>query len=136
MFVHQMKKRVRYGETDQMGFMYYGNYCMYYEIGRSEALRSIGASYKELENKYRVMMPVLQVESRYIRPALYDEHITIKSILKELPTKLVTFYHEFYNEQDELLHRGVVKLMLIHMDTNKRTSFPSYLTTKLQPYFE
>lgn len=136
MFVHDIKKRVRYGETDQMGYMYYGNYCLHYEIGRAEALRSIGTSYNDLETIHKIMMPVLHVESRYIKPAKYDELITIRSILKDLPTKLVTFYHEFYNESEELLHKGTVKLLMVDMVTNKRVSFPPYLTAKLKPYFE
>lgn len=136
MFVHDLKKRIRYGETDQMGYMYYGNYCLLYEIGRAEALRSIGASYRDLEVVHKIMMPVAYVESRFIKPAKYDELITIRSILKEMPTKLTTFYHEIYNEENELLHKGIVKLFMIDMETDKRVSFPEHLVTILKPSFE
>ncbi len=80
MFVHETKLRVRYGETDQMGVVYYGNYALYYEVGRVEALRSIGMTYKGLEES-GVMMPVAEVTSKYIRPAKYDDELTIRTII-------------------------------------------------------
>lgn len=135
MFVHECKKRVTYGETDQMGYFYYGNYCMLYEIGRAEAIRDLGITYKELESKYRIMMPVMYVESRFGRPITYDELITIRTIVKELPTKMIHFYHEILNEEGQRVHRGEVKLFFIDMKTNKRISSPDYLNDKLKPYF-
>jgi acyl-CoA thioester hydrolase len=135
MFVHTFHKRIRYGETDQMGYFYYGNYAQLYEIGRSEAIRSLNISYRELESELRIMMPVLYTESRFKGPILYDELISIKTILKEMPTKLIHFDHEIYNESGELIHTGSVKLFFIDMDTQKRISAPKYLTEKLKPFF-
>ena len=82
MFVHEQKIRVRYAETDQMGYVYYGNYAAYYEVARTEMLRQTGFSYKELE-ELGVMMPVLEMNIKYIQPAKYDELLTIKVIIKE-----------------------------------------------------
>jgi acyl-CoA thioester hydrolase len=135
MFVHECKKRVTYGETDQMGYFYYGNYCTLYEIGRAEAIRDLGITYKELESKYRIMMPVMYVESRYGGPITYDELITIRTTVKELPTKMIHFFHEIFNEEGQRVHRGEVKLFFIDMETNKRISSPDYLNDKLKPYF-
>lgn len=136
MFTHSYNKRVRYGETDQMGYLYYGNYPMLYEIGRTEAIRSLGISYKQLEDELRIMMPVISMESRYLKPIKYDEFIEIKTILEEMPGKLIHFKHEINNEKNELCHRGEVKLFFIDMVTDKRMSSPDYLNQKLIPYFD
>ena len=135
MFVHEYKKRIRYGETDQMGYLYYGNYALLFEIGRVEAIRSLGLSYKELEERLKVMMPVLYMESKYRLPVKYDELITIRTILKEMPTKMIEFHHEILNESGDLAHKGIVKLFFVDMNTNRRVSTPSYLADKIEKYF-
>jgi len=135
MFQHNFKKRVRYGETDQMGYLYYGHYPQFYEIGRAEAIRDLGITYKHLEEELKIMMPVLHVTSRYISPATYDELITIRTILKELPTKMIHFYHEILSESEDIIHRGEVKLFFVDMNTGKRVSSPDYLNEKLIPFF-
>jgi acyl-CoA thioester hydrolase len=129
------KKRVRYGETDMMGYLYYGNYAQLYEIGRVETMRSIGLSYKKLEEDHRIMMPVVHVEARYILPAKYDEELTIRTILKDLPSRLITFENEVYNEELTLIHSAIVKLFFINMETSKKVSCPEYMLEKLRPLF-
>lgn len=136
MFVHEVNKRIRYGETDKMGYLYYGNYPLLYEIGRSEAIRSLGISYRSLEDDLKIMMPVIHVESRYKRPLYYDENITIKTILKEIPSKMIHFHHEIYNEKSDMVHYGEVKLFFVDMVSGKRTSAPSDLIKALNVYFE
>ena len=136
MFVHEHKKRIRYGETDQMGYLYYGNYALLFEIGRVEAIRSLGISYKELEEKLRIMMPVLYMECKYRLPVKYDENVTIRTILKEMPTKMIEFHHEIRNEAGGIAHRGIVKLFFVDMETNKRVSTPSYISDKITEYFD
>lgn len=136
MFTHEFKRRIRYGETDPMGYFYYGNYCLLYEIGRAEAIRSLGLSYHDMEKVHRIMMPVLHVESRFLKPARYDELITIKTIVRELPTKLSVFHHELVNENGELIHKGIVKLFYVDMDSQKRISCPPIVSDRLLPYFE
>ncbi|MEE9438588.1 MAG: thioesterase family protein [Saprospiraceae bacterium] len=136
MWVTEFKKRVTYGETDQMGYLYYGNYAMLYEIGRVEAIRSLGITYKELEEIHKVMMPVISVESRYLGPVKYDELVTIKTTISERPSKLISFYHEIFTEEGQLVHKGTVKLFFVDMKTNKRVSTPEYVMSKLEKYFD
>jgi acyl-CoA thioester hydrolase len=135
MLAFDYKKRVRYGETDMMGYLYYGNYAQLYEIGRVETMRSIGLSYKILEQDYRIMMPVVHVEARFLLPAKYDEELTIKTILKQLPTRMITFENEIYNEKMTLIHTAVVKLFFIDMSNGKKVSCPQYMLEKLRPLF-
>ena len=136
MFSHRHQKRVRYGETDQMGYFYYGNYAQLYEIGRAEAIRTLGITYQELESELKIMMPVLEMNCRYRGPLKYDELMTIETILTEMPTKLIHFYHNIYNMDGKLVHKGEVKLFFVDMESNKRVSCPSYLSDKLLPFFE
>jgi acyl-CoA thioester hydrolase len=136
MLVHEHKKRVRYGETDQMGYLYYGNYAQYYEIGRAEWIRSIGLSYRDMEVEHGVMMPVMSLNCRYVRPALYDEIITIRTSLRHLPTKTVTFYMELFNEKGKLVNGGSVKLCFLDVNTHRPVDAPAFLLEKIKPYFE
>ncbi len=136
MYTHNFAKRIRYGETDQMGYLYYGNYALLYEIGRSEAIRSLGISYKQMEAELKIMMPVISVESRYLAPLTYDDQINIRTILKEMPGKLIHFYHEIFNGSGQLCHKAEVKLFFIDMDTQRRISAPAFLVDKLKPSFD
>ncbi|MBK8112537.1 MAG: acyl-CoA thioesterase [Saprospiraceae bacterium] len=136
MYTHNFTKRIRYGETDQMGYLYYGNYALLYEIGRSEAIRSLGISYKQMEADLKIMMPVISVESRYLASLTYDDQITIRTILKEMPGKLIHFYHEIFNGEGQLCHKAEVKLFFIDMETQRRVSAPAYLTDNLKPCFD
>jgi acyl-CoA thioester hydrolase len=135
MYSFDYKKRVRYGETDMMGYLYYGNYAQLYEIGRVETMRSLGMSYKELEEKYGIMMPVVHVDARFLLPAKYDEELTIRTILNELPSRMITFGNEIYNENQILIHKAEVKLFFIEMDTGKKVSCPPYMLEKLRLLF-
>ncbi len=117
---HLSKKRVRYGETDQMGFMYYGNYCMYYEIARAEMIRDLGYPYRELEDD-GIIMPIIKVQSKYLKPAKYDELITIETNIKsstQLP--FITFAHKLFNDKNDLIHMGEVTLAFVDKHTGKR----------------
>jgi acyl-CoA thioester hydrolase len=135
MFTHETQVRVRYGETDQMGYLYYGNYALYYEVGRAEMIRSLGLSYQVMEKEFGVMMPVMSLQMRFVRPALYDELVTIRTTLRELPTGTITFHHELFNEKKKLLNGGSVKLCFVEMATNKTVAPPQYLVDKLAPFF-
>ena len=127
--------RVRYGEVDQMGYLYYGNYGQIYEIGRVETMRSIGLTYKVLEEEYRIMMPVIHVDARFLLPAKYDEELTIRTILTELPSRLISFKNEIFNQQGSLIHSAEVKLFFIDMDSGKKVRCPEYMLKKLKPLF-
>lgn len=135
MFIHETHVRVRYGETDQMGYLYYGKYAEYYEVGRAEAIRSLGISYKELEAVYGIMMPVMSLQMRFVRPALYDELLTVRTNLRHLPTDTITFHMEIYNEKKKLVNGGSVKLCFVEMATGKTVAPPQYLIEKLKDYF-
>ena len=136
MYSFDVKKRVRYGETDQMGFVYYGNYAQYYEIGRVEMLRALGMTYKYMEEDLGIMMPVISMQVRYLRPAKYDQLITIRTTLRELPNTKITFYMELFNEAGKLLNSGQVVLKFLDPKLGKTVPVPSELLNKLQPYFE
>ncbi|MEL6973203.1 MAG: thioesterase family protein [Bacteroidota bacterium] len=135
MLTHECTKRVRYGETDQMGYLYYGHYAQYYEIGRAEMIRSIGLSYKEMEVDHGVLMPVMSLQCRYVRPARYDEIITIRTTLRHLPESTITFHMELFNEKGKLVNGGSVKLCFVDEKSGKSIAAPSYLIDKLRPHF-
>lgn len=125
---------VRYGETDQMGVVYYGNYALYYEQGRAAAIKQLGYSYKTMEDE-GVIMPVVEMQLKYLKPAKYDDVLTVKTIVKELPTRKMTFYSEIYNG-DKLLNTGHVTLMFVNKHHNRITTTPEKLLNLLKPYFE
>jgi acyl-CoA thioester hydrolase len=134
MYSHSTKIRVRYGETDQMGYMYYGNYAQYYEVGRVEMLRSLGMSYSSMEAD-GIMMPVLELKCKYIKPALYDQEITVKTIIKTLPGIRIFFEYELYNEKEELINLGTTTLVFVDMKKNKPTNPPENFMKKLAVFF-
>ena len=135
MIEHAVEIVVRYAETDQMDIVYYGNYAQYFEVGRTECIRELGFTYKTME-EMGIRMPVVEMEVRYLRPAHYDDLITIKTILKELPADhSISFYNEVYNEKGKLLTTGKVTLFFINIETGKRASMPETLREKLLPYF-
>jgi len=127
MLVTETKIRVRYGETDQMGFVYYGNYPEYYEVGRTEALRQLGTSYKQLEDE-GILMPVIKMNVRYIKPGRYDDLLTIKTIVKEVPRTRMEFVYEIYNESGELINVGETTLIFLSKERNKPVACPEWLT--------
>jgi acyl-CoA thioester hydrolase len=136
MYTHTTQVRVRYGETDQMGYVYYGNYALYYEVGRVEALRALGVCYKELESKEQIIMPVMSLETKYIKPAFYDERLTLHTKVKEMPENDIVFSVEIFNEENKLINLGKVKLCFVALSNQKRTAVPAFIVEKLKTYFE
>jgi acyl-CoA thioester hydrolase len=135
MYITETQIRVHYALTDQMGMVYHGHYAQFYEIARVEGLRQLGISYKELEAT-GLLLPVVDIHSKFLRPAKYDDLITVKAFLKELPThhKMV-FHHEIYNEQGDLLNTGEVTLCFVEAKTMKRCNIPEFLKEKFAHYF-
>jgi acyl-CoA thioester hydrolase len=127
--------RVRYGETDQMGYLYYGNYAEYYEVGRVETIRSLGISYKALEDEHGIWLPVVNLEMRFIRPAYYDDLITVRTEIHALPDAYITFHVELFNEQKKRINAGRVKLCFFDSTLKKAVPAPEYVLEKLAPYF-
>ena len=126
--------RVRYADVDQMGFMYYGNYAKLFEIGRVEALRNLGVRYKDLEED-GIWMPVYENNSKYLEPANYEELLTIKCILKDLPKARIVFETEILNESKKIIHKRLTTLVFIKSDTQKITLCPQIIIEKLAPFF-
>ena len=135
MYLHETQIRVRYGETDQMGYLYYGNYAQYYEVGRVEMIRSLGLTYKELEEEYGIWLPVVSLDMRFVRPAYYDDLLTVRSELRKLPDEHITFHVEILNEKRKMVNAGTVRLCFFDAKTRKVVQAPEYLLEKLRPYF-
>lgn len=127
--------RVRYAETDQMSYVYYGNYAAYFEVGRVECLRELGFSYKALEAE-GVMLPVMDFNIHYKRPALYDDLLTIKTSIPEMPGARIKFNYETYNEKGELLNEAHTTLVFVNRDTGRPTKAPEGLLKAMQQKFE
>jgi acyl-CoA thioester hydrolase len=134
MFTHETSLRVRYAETDQMGIVYYGNYSQYYEVGRVEAIRSLGISYKEIESN-GILMPVTKMNIKYVLPAKYDDLLKIVTIVKEKPDKRISFRTEIYNMNEELINFGEVTLVFLETETKKVVDIPSFLWDKMKVFF-
>ena len=127
--------RVRYGETDQMGVVYHGNYATYCEVARVEFFREMGLPYKELEDK-GIMLPVTELNLKFHKPAYYDELLEIKTFLPEIPRGVrIHFTYEIYNEKQELLTTGVSTLAFIDMQTRKPVRCPQYMKDRLNELF-
>ncbi len=131
MFTFICKLRVRYAETDQMGFAYYGNYPQYYEVARAEAMRDLGMTYREMEEK-GVVMPIAKMDIKYIRPARYDDLLTIKTTVPEMPTSRMHFRYEIYNEEGTLLNIGNTTLAFLNKDTGRPCPAPRWFTDKME----
>ncbi len=135
MFLFDVPVRVRYADTDQMGYVYYGNYARYFEIGRVEALRSLGISYKELEEQ-GVMMPVLENYSKFLRPARYDDLLSIRVMIKEKPGTRIRFDYEITNPEGNLIHIGHTVLVFVSVETKKVVPFPELIKGAIESFFE
>ena len=134
MYISETTVRVRYAETDRMGYVYYGNYALYFEVGRVEALRQLETSYKEMED-YGIMLPVYECNIRYVKPSFYDDLLIIKTIVKELPTVKIKFDYEIYSQKGELLTTGNTSLVFINIASNKPCRAPEYFIEKIKNYF-
>ena len=135
MFEHTTRIRVRYAETDQMGYMYYGNYAQFYEVGRVEMLRSLGMTYRSMEDA-GIMMPVLDLKCKFIKPALYDEEITVKVIVEKMPGIRMVFRYELYNENEELINLGETTLVFVDMIKKKPCMPSKEFLEKVSVYFK
>ena len=136
MFTSQTQIRIHYALTDQMSVVYYGNYAQFYEIGRTEAIRQLGFTYKEIE-AMGIVLAVTDMHFRFLRPAKYDDVITVKTTLKEIPLHhKIVFHGEIYNQENELLNTGDVTLYFLEAKTMKRTEMPYELKEKLSVHFK
>ncbi len=135
MYTFETNIRVRYAETDQMGVVYHGNYFQYFEVARAECIRELGMTYADME-KAGIIMPVVEVNCKYLRPARYDDLLTIRINLNKLPDDhKILFHQEVYNEKKELLATGSVLLYFMEAGTMKRSRLPEALYLKIKPFF-
>ena len=130
MISDKIEFRVRYGETDQMSYAYHGNYAAYFEMGRTEWLRKLGVSYKKMEED-GIMLPVISLNTNYLKPAKYDDVLTLKTTLAKKPTARSEFKFEITNEQNELLTTATAVLVFVNMKNNRPTRIPNYLLDKI-----
>ncbi len=135
MYQSETSIRVRYGETDQMGYVYYGFYAMYYEVARVESLRQLGLTYKEIE-AMGIIMPVLENKSKFIAPGRYDEQLRIVTTLREKPGVRIRFEYEIFNEENKLIHQGETLLVFVDKATNKPCRPPDAMQKILEPFFQ
>ncbi|MDO7172855.1 acyl-CoA thioesterase [Mariniflexile sp. AS56] len=126
MKIDEIQIRVRYGETDQMGVVYHGNYALYLEMGRIEWLRKFGVSYKSMEEN-GVMLPVVSLSINYKKSAVYDDVINVKTQLKNSPTAKIEFEYEITDENGVLLTTASTTLVFIDMKTNRPMRAPQYI---------
>lgn len=134
MYQSEITIRARYGETDQMGSVYYGNYASYYEVARVESLRKLGLSYRELE-RMGVMLPVLENHSKFLAPAVYDELLRIVTTVRYKPSVRIKFEYEIFNEHDKLIHTGETLLVFVNKSSGKPCRPPEVFEKLLDPYF-
>lgn len=126
--------RVRYGETDRMGYAYYGYYPLYYEQGRSELLRQYGISYREMEDS-GFLLPVADMHIEYYKPAFYDELIKVRTIVRNKPLVKIVFDYEIYNMQDELLNKASTTLVFVSAKSRKPCRAPKEFLDKMKGLF-
>jgi acyl-CoA thioester hydrolase len=124
------KTRVRYSETDQMGVVYHGNYAQYFELGRTEWLRKLGVTYKDMEIS-GIMLPVISLNCNFIKSAIYDDVLTIETFLKKEPMVKIEFEYKVINQNDEIICTGSSVLAFMNMKTMKPTRCPDYLLKSL-----
>lgn len=135
MISYSTKIRVRYAETDRMGYVYYGNYPTYFEVGRVEWLRALGLSYKEMEDA-GTMLPVLNLHVKYIRPAKYDDELTLITRVEQWPNTRLEFHHELLGPTGERLNLATVELVFVNTATGKPTTAPENVLNAMRPYFK
>lgn len=135
MYFYESLIRVRYGETDAMGVVYYGVYPLYYETGRTEMMRHLGFPYRKME-EMGIIMPVISMNSRYIKPARYDDLLTVKTIVREMPETRILFDYVITNEQNELINEGQTTLIFMDREKGRPVRIPEFLKSVLEPFFK
>ena len=133
MITAENRIKIRYDEVDKMGYVYHGNYAKYYHISRTELLRKVGISDRELEN-YNIILPVIEMNVRYIKPVFYDDTITIKTSLKEAPKSRIKFHHEAFNQNNEKINEAEITLVFVDQNTRKPMRAPEIVLEKLESF--
>lgn len=132
-YTFPVKIRVRYGETDQMGYCYYGNYAQYFEVGRVEALRTLGMSYKSLETE-GIMLPVSEFSVKYISPAFYDDELIVITSITKIKGARIFFEYEIFNQEKKLICQANTTLVFVSKLTMKPINTPSSFLLLIDKY--
>ena len=135
MYQHSIELRVRYGETDKMAYLYYVNYAEYLEVARVEAIRHLGFSYKKMEDELNILLPVVEYHSKFIRPAYYDDVVTLSSSVKEMPDRYIIFETDITNAAGKLINSSQVKLAFVDAVSRKAIVCPDFIIQALQSFF-
>jgi acyl-CoA thioester hydrolase len=134
MISSETKIRVRYAETDQMGYVYYGNYAQYFEIARVDLMKTAGVSYRSMEEN-GILMPVISMNIKYFKPSLYDDLVTVRTSVRERPSARIKFFYEIYNEKEELLNQAETTLVFIDNISRKPIKPPADISALFDKYF-
>lgn len=135
MITYENNLRVLYGDTDKMGVVYYGNYARFFESGRTEMMRHLGVSYDSLE-KEGILMPIVRMDIEYFKPAKYDDLLTIRTSIRELPGSCIRFFYEIMNESGELLNSAYTDLAFISEKLGRPVRPPAALYNVLKKHFK
>ena len=135
MISSENKIQIRYDEVDKMGYVYHGNYAKYYHISRTELMRGLGFSDKEFEN-YNIIMPIIELNIKYLKPVYYDDNIVIKTTLKQLPDTRMKFYHEVRNESNVLINTATSTVVFVNMESRLPMRAPEFFVEKLKLHFD
>lgn len=135
MLSHSVSIRVRYSETDQMGYVYYGQYASYFEVGRVETMRQAGLHYSTLEREHGILMPVMNMHMRFVRPATYDDELTVRSEIRQMPDTDIVFHTEVYLPNGKLATAGRITLVVLEAGSRRRLPVPEFIKETLKPYF-
>lgn len=134
MFTHFVSTRVRYAETDRMGYAYYGNYAIFFEVARVETLRQLGITYKSLEDE-GVLLPVTEYQIKFLKPAYYDDNLAIKTTIVSMPTARIRFEYETWRGE-ELLNTAMTELVFVDKSSGKPMRCPENVVVALQGFFQ
>ena len=128
--------RVRYAETDPMKYVYYGKYATYFEVARVELFRHLGMSYDEIE-KSGIWLPVSEYKIKYLKPALYDQILTIHTYIRKLPSGVrIEFDYEIFNEQQEKITEASTTLFFLDAKSNRVVTCPEPLLKLIEQNWE
>lgn len=134
MYTSTTKIRVRYAETDMMGYVYYGNYATYFEVARVEAIKKLGFSYRRMEDE-GIALPVLEFSIKYYKPAFYDDELRIETTISELPKARISFTYQTFNEKNELINEATTTLVFINKNTQRPCAAPDNFIEAMKAYF-
>lgn len=135
MLSYETNIRVRYGETDKMGYLYHGHYPAYFEVARTELIRTFGLSYRQMEDE-GIILPVRHLRVDYLLPARYDDLLTVKAYLQTLPAVRLDISYEIRNANSVLICTGNTILVFADQVTGKPRRAPGYFVEAVKGYFE